>query len=70
MSLPTRNATRFLDEIQELSRTWPSKLIAYVLMPDHLHLIANPRDGRIKEFTGYLKAVSAKAILKANSRFS
>ena len=38
-------------------------------MPDHLHLIANPRDGRIKEFTGQLKAVSAKAIVRANSRF-
>ncbi len=38
-------------------------------MPDHFHLIANPRDGRIKEFTGHLKAVSAKAIVKAESRF-
>ena len=38
-------------------------------MPDHLHLIANPRDGRIKEYTGQLKAVSAKAIVRANSRF-
>jgi|SRR5256885_1487795 len=28
-----------------------------------------PRDGRIKEFTGHLKAVSAKAIVRANSRF-
>ncbi len=39
-------------------------------MPDHFHLIANPRDGRIKEFTGQLKAVSAKAIIRANSRFA
>ncbi len=39
----------FLDELQKLNRNWPSKLITYVLMPDHLHLIANPRDGRIKE---------------------
>jgi len=38
-------------------------------MPDHFHLIANPRDGRIKEFTGHLKAVAAKAIIQTNTRF-
>jgi putative transposase len=59
----------FLDELQKLIRNWPSKLITYVLMPDHLHLIANPRDGRIKEFTGQLKAVSAKAMVRTKSRF-
>ncbi len=59
----------FIDELQKLNRNWPSKLITYVLMPDHLHLIANPRDGRIKEYTSHLKAVSAKAIVRANSRF-
>jgi hypothetical protein len=32
-------------------------------------MIVNPRDGKIKEFTGYLKAVSAKAIVQANTRF-
>lgn len=62
--------TAFLDELQKLNRRWPSKLITYVLMPDHFHLIANPRDGRIKEFTGHLKALSAKAIVRANSRFA
>jgi len=39
-------------------------------MPDHLHMIVNPRDGRIKEFTGQLKAVSAKAIVRENCRFN
>ena len=39
-------------------------------MPDHFHLIANPRDGRIKEFIGHLKAVSAKAMVHANSPFT
>ena len=59
----------FLGELQALNRNWPGKLITYVLMPDHFHLIANPRDGRIKEFTGQLKAVSAKAIVRSNRRF-
>jgi REP element-mobilizing transposase RayT len=61
--------TSFLEKLCELNRDWPSKLITYVLMPDHFHMIVNPRDGKIKEFTGYLKAVSAKAIVQANTRF-
>src|SRR5437763_4346883 len=35
--------TAFLDELHSLNLKWPSKLIAYVLMPDHFHLICNPR---------------------------
>ncbi len=37
----------FLAELKALNQDWPSKLIAYVLMPDHFHLISNPRAGRI-----------------------
>ena len=59
----------FLEELQKPNQKWPSKLITYVLMPDHFHLIVNPRDGRIREYCGHLKAVAAKAIIKANTRF-
>jgi REP element-mobilizing transposase RayT len=59
-----------LDELRTLNCNWPSRLITYVLMPDHFHLIANPRDGRIKEFIGQLKAVSAKVIVKAETNFT
>jgi putative transposase len=62
--------TSFLEKLSELCREWPCKLITYVLMPDHFHLIVNPRDGRIKEFTGHLKAVSAKSIAQVNNRFA
>jgi REP element-mobilizing transposase RayT len=41
----------FTEELRSLNQRWPSKLIAYVLMPDHFHLISNPRDGRIRELT-------------------
>jgi putative transposase len=58
----------FLSELKTLNQDWPSKLIAYVLMPDHFHLIVNPRDGRIREFTRNLKRRAAKAILKETSR--
>jgi REP element-mobilizing transposase RayT len=59
----------FLGQLKEINRTWPSKLIAYVLMPDHFHLISNPCDGRIREFARDLKSKSAKAIVKASKRF-
>ena len=52
----------FLDVCARLLHDWPSKLIAYVLMPDHFHLIANPRDGDIKGLTGAVKSLSAKKI--------
>jgi len=50
----------FLQELDDLNQQWPSKLIAYVLMPDHFHLVSNPRDGRIREFTGALKSLIAR----------
>jgi len=52
----------FLDELNNLNQEWPSKLIAYVLMPDHFHLISNPCDGRIREFIGTLKSHIARRL--------
>jgi REP element-mobilizing transposase RayT len=54
----------FNDKLATLLKDWPCKLIAYVLMPDHTHLIVNPKDGRIREFTGKLKSPSARAIVQ------
>jgi REP element-mobilizing transposase RayT len=59
----------FLSELCTLNKRWPSKLIACVLMPDHFHQISNPRDGRIKEFIGALKSLSAKGIVKVCKQF-
>jgi REP element-mobilizing transposase RayT len=55
--------------LKTLKEVWPSKLIAYVLMPDHFHLISNPRDGRIRELMRELKSRAAKAIVQLNSNF-
>jgi len=52
----------FLDELRDLNQKWPSKLITYVLMPDHFHLIVNPRDGQIREYTGHLKATKPRRL--------
>ncbi|MBA3243391.1 MAG: transposase [Acidobacteria bacterium] len=59
----------FLDVCAALREEWPCKLVAYVLMPDHFHLIVNPRDGRIKELAGALKSLSAKHIIKTARGF-
>ena len=57
----------FLDSCAGLLQNWPSKLIAYVIMPDHFHLILNPHDGDIKGFTGALKSISAREIIGLTS---
>ena len=53
----------FIDVCSTLKEQWPFKLISYVLMPDHIHLIVNPQDGRIRELAGTLKSLSARRII-------
>jgi len=52
-----------LDAVRELRETRPFKLVAYVLMPDHIHLIVNPKDGQITNLTGALKGLSARRMI-------
>jgi len=59
----------FLDELKKLNEKLPARLIVYVLMPDHFHLISNPIDGRIREFCRDLKSKAAKQIVKVTRRF-
>jgi putative transposase len=54
----------YLEVLAELVRSWPSKLIAFVIMPDHFHLIVNPRDGDIRGFAGALKSLTAGKIIE------
>ena len=53
----------FLRAVASLKETRPFKLIAYVLMPDHIHLIVNPRDGEITNLTGAMKGLSARRMI-------
>jgi putative transposase len=57
----------FFQAVKELKEARRFKLIAYVLMPDHCHLIVNPRDGQIKELTGAMKGLSARYIIDAEA---
>jgi len=54
----------FIEVCAELLRSWPSKLIVFVIMPDHFHLIVNPRDGDIQGFAGALKSLLAARIIE------
>ena len=58
-----RCCAAFLDVLSLLLRDWPCKLIAFVIMLDHFHLIVNPRDGDIKGFIGALKSLTAQRII-------
>ena len=61
----------FFKILNDSKTEWPAKLIAYVLMPDHFHLIVNPRDGNIRGFNGALKSLSAREAINlcSDNRF-
>jgi len=54
----------FLAACSILLNDWPCKLISYVLMHDHFHLILNPRDGDVTGFTGALKSIAAGRVIE------
>ena len=56
----------FLEVLRDLLSSWPSKLISYVLMPEHFHLIINPQDGDVKGFTGALKSLSSRSLVEVS----
>lgn len=53
-----------LEECPHLRVQMECKLVAFVLMPDHFHLIVNPRDGRIRDWIGALKSISARRLVE------
>lgn len=65
----TKCCRAFISQLKMINQEWPSRQIAYVLMPDHFHLISNPEDGRIKEFMRELKSSSAKEIVNVSKHF-
>jgi len=54
----------FLEELQDLRTKGKCKIIAFVLMPEHFHFVANPKNGDIQTATGILKCFSAKRIVE------
>ena len=54
----------FIESLLETRDKNPFKLIGYVLMPDHFHLLTNPIGLNIRKVIGKLKGRSASKILK------
>ncbi len=53
-----------LEELRHHCDTYFTRLIAYVLMPDHLHAIVNPRDGGVIRFVQQFKAGATTAVYR------
>jgi putative transposase len=62
-----RNCIAFLEELQSMRQKRDSRLICFALMPDHFHLIVNPRDGDIQSWIGGLKSLSARRLVGDSS---
>lgn len=60
------NCIAFLEELQSLKNKLESKLICFVIMPDHFHLVVNPRGGDIQAWIRALKSITAKRLVRAN----
>lgn len=53
----------FVETLAETRRRHPCKLIGYVIMPDHVHLLVNPESADVSNLLRYLKGNSARRIL-------
>ena len=53
----------FIDSLKETREAFPFKLLAYIIMLDHVHLIVNPASCDIEKVGKTLKGKSAKKIL-------
>ncbi|MEW6125423.1 MAG: transposase [Acidobacteriota bacterium] len=57
-------ACQFLiDAINNAREKYPFKLIGYVVMPDHLHMIANPLEQNIEAVLKQIKGIAAHDII-------
>ena len=65
--LPIFNSDRacslFIETLSEIKLLHPFKLVGYVIMPDHVHLIINPQNPEISVILRKLKGKSARLIL-------
>ena len=53
----------FMEALTETRKRYPLKLIGYMLMPDHNHLIVNPLGRDIRRVMNSLKSGSARMII-------
>lgn len=53
----------FVEQLGEVREKFPYKLIGYVVMPDHFHLIVNLKDDDTEKFLLRLRGLSARKIV-------
>jgi putative transposase len=53
----------FINTLDETRSKYPFKLVGYVVMPDHVHLLMNPQSCNISDLMRRLKGISARRIL-------
>jgi putative transposase len=53
----------FIESLMGTKEAFPFRLVAYVIMPDHVHLILNPQECNIEAVGKAIKGKSAKKIL-------
>ncbi len=54
----------FFITLQEIRDRFPYELFAYVLLPDHFHLLVRPADGNISRLMQKIKSLSARKIVE------
>jgi putative transposase len=63
-----RDRTRqwFIAALQTARQRWPVDVWAYVIMPEHVHLLVSPRDSNLKlgRFAGYVKEHTARPAIR------
>ncbi len=53
----------FFAALKEVKARFPFELYAYVLLPDHLHLLLRPNDGDISHLMQKIKSLAARKLL-------
>jgi putative transposase len=53
----------FINQLKELKEKFPFKLIGYVLMPDHFHILVKLEDNDPEKFMLRLRGLSARKII-------
>jgi len=53
----------FFTSLSEIKIRFPFELFAYVLMPDHFHLLVRPSDGDISRLVQKIKSLTARRVI-------
>jgi REP element-mobilizing transposase RayT len=59
-----KNAEAACFNLRKVCDLYPAKLIAYVVMPEHIHCIINPQNGNISHFIALLKPAITLSIVE------